>query len=155
MTEFRSIHEDAHLKMTGNEMFPVIGGWPDALLLVPTLMQKCKGLNPFWDCLQKAIIVEQHILNTGVVMLGSCHVYNDTMDATYGYDFNLPTEFHAWWQPDEYSKFIIDIALPGVISKGMLVIDEQGPLITGRLPVILAGKAPNWVEYIPHMRYRL
>lgn len=136
---------DANEKMTGEEMFSMIGGIED--LDIAPFIQACKGLNPYWNCLEKAIIVQKG-MQSGHVVMGSLYVWNDKMNAQYGYAWNPPKEFHAWWQPNLSKKApIIDIALPGVIAKGSTIRDEQGLILTGREPVILAGYPPFWLEY--------
>jgi hypothetical protein len=151
--------------MTGTEEFPILGRYLP-VGDIKKLIQSCKGLNPYWHCLQKAMLVRM-ALGYGDVMLGSLYVWNEKMDANYGYEFNLPLEFHAWWQPSANDLLrvvkirsmkdipIIDLALPGVISRGTITIDDQGPILTGRTPAILNGSAPLWCDYVPMQLYQL
>ena len=153
MPQFCSILEDKNAKMTGEERYPVIGSLlsqDNADFIIGLL---CKGLNPFWDCLPKALLVKERF-GFGHIMLGSCLVYNSDMSAYYGYEFFPPYEFHAWWQrTTEDNSVIIDIALPGVILKGNKVIDSQGPILYGREPSILAGYPPFWIKYKAEAEY--
>ena len=43
--------------------------------------------------------------------------------------------------------FIIDMALPGVIQKGLTTFDSIGAFLVGREPVILAGTPEPWMMY--------
>lgn len=138
-------------KMTGTEQFPILGRYTTPNK-INQMIKCCAGANPYWHCLPKAMIV-RGIMTTGVVMIGSLYVWNDKMDANYGYEYNPPLEFHAWWQPRVDTTQIIDIALPGVISRGLITLDNVGPIITGRKPAILNGPPPLWCEYIAFEQY--
>lgn len=144
-TKISTIFETFDATMTGEESYPVKG---DRLKQseADELLKKCKGLHPHFDCIKKAEIVRS-FKGYGKVMLGSLLVWNHKMTANFGYYFNLPLEFHAWWQ---YESQIIDIALPGVIEKGLQTCDNMGALITGRKPFILAGRPVEWTTYKAH-----
>jgi hypothetical protein len=136
--------------MTGEEVYPIAGdGFLASSMVGHTdiLIEKCRGLNLYWNCLEKALIVREYIGN-GFVILGSLYVHNEERSGNYGYEYNPPLEFHAWWQPELRSgSIIIDIALPGVILKGKSIVDEFGSILSGREPCILSGKPLDWMEY--------
>lgn len=141
-TAFNTIkHNDPRL--LGTERFPIIG---NALSVseMETIMKALKGYRKHWNCFEKAKIVVE-ILGKGVVALGSLTVVSGDNRSTYGYMFNPPFEFHAWVQVSRDT--IIDIALPGVIDKGLTSSDEYGPYLVNREPVILAGKPLPWTIY--------
>jgi hypothetical protein len=161
-----SMQGDNNVIMTGEEMYPVIGFFSDIIIdltgplictdesrltlskhEVAELMKMCKGLNLYWNCLEKAILVRKY-MGRGVVCIGQMYIWNSDFTANFGYGFNLPYEFHAWWQENEDKKSpIIDIALPGVVLKGSKLADEVGPIIVGREPAILVGYPHNWMVY--------
>lgn len=150
--------------MTGRERYPIIGstgatiGLDDGIhtqedrnaleYAVISMLPECAGLKACWDCLAKAQLVYRHMESTfgvgGRVMMGSMRIWNTSYTASYGYAFEPPREFHAWYQR---GLMIIDIALPGVVIKGTNTIDDVGPIITGREPAILVGIPPKWAEY--------
>lgn len=143
-TKISTVLDSIDLEMTGKEYYPIFGD-----LLKPIdvyeLMHQCKGLHPHFNCLEKAMLVREYKKH-GKVILGSLLVWNTDMNANFGYFFNLPLEFHAWWQPDDSELGIIDIALPGVIEAGNMTEDDKGPLIE-REPLILAGTPPAYTQY--------
>lgn len=147
---------DDQVEMTGEESFPIQGRYlvsEDA----KKLMSQCKGLHPYFNCLEKAKLVKE-LKGYGEIVIGGLLVWNKKKTANFGYYFNLPFEFHAWWEPcpfdNEKENYklgtnIIDISLPGVIEKGMNTIDAMGALIEDRSPFILAGKPLDWTDYEP------
>lgn len=132
--------------MAGNERFDLIG----KLLTndnVRELMAQCRGLSYNWDCIAKARLVRE-MMGRGRVMVGSCYVISTDGRSAYGHDFRPPLEMHAWWQPSTQAfRQIVDIALPGLIDKGLRTRDNQGFFIVGRPRVVLAGAPPCWVRY--------
>jgi len=135
--------------MNGNETYPIIGELLDDKLL-REVFSECNGLNIYWGCLEKALIVKKH-LGKGIVVLGQCMAVSLNGKSAYGHYWNPPLEFHAWWQESLYPKeqSIIDISLPGLIMKGSESFDEIGFLLTGRSPIVLAGVPENWMRYTP------
>ena len=131
--------------LKGDELWLINGTYP---IPITKIMQACKGLNRYWNCLEKAQIV-QTILGKGDVIVGDLKVVSGDFKSEYGFDFNPPYEFHSWL---EVEGAIIDIALPGVIEKGLTTHDEYGPYLVGREPVILAGKPESWMKYISYER---
>ena len=130
--------------LRGDEVWPILGNIID----MPTykkIMQRCVGLTRQWHCLEKAIIVARYVPQCTVVV-GKCLIWSGDGTSNYGFEFNPPYEFHAWCQ---HPEGIIDIALPGVIEKGLATSDEYGPFLVGRKPVVLAGKEPQWAHYVP------
>jgi len=95
-------------------------------------------------CVIKAVEISNAIPDSKIVF-GSIFVVSITGTSSFGYAYH-PTygEFHAWV---EYQGQIIDWSLPEVINMGMTSQDDQGYLIEGREPFILAGWPPDWVLY--------
>jgi len=163
-TAFSTIHEDKERVMTGLEEFDTLPRvcYSRAIELIRAMIADCKGLNPYWNCLQKALIAKKHMNEIGgvelggTVVLGSCFVHSKDMRSSYGYEYNPPYEFHAWlsYGPSAYSPIIIDIALPGVIEKGLGLCDQYGPILVGRKPAVLFGHPPFWVKYTAREVYR-
>jgi len=154
-THISSVFQDKAEPMTGEEIYPVEGkliNQSEAMELI----SKCKGLHPHFNCLDKAILVRE-ALGYGNVVVGSLLVWNERMDANFGYFWNPPLEFHAWWEPGHRGDHtqIIDIALPGVIQKALNTCDHIGPLVENREPFILAGKPFEWTTYTAHDVVRL
>lgn len=148
-TAISTLLDDIDAEMTGEESFPITG----ELLTYKELrflISQCKGMHPNFNCLDKAELVLK-LKGSGRVVLGSLLVWNREMTANFGYFFNLPLEFHAWWEPDntELGTEIIDIALPGVISKGLKTVDNIGPVIEGRDLLVMAGSPLSWTSYTP------
>ena len=79
--------------MTGDEMHPLIGSGPTKDEL-EVLMEECRGLNEYWDCLRKAYIVKQY-LGRGVMVVSGCMVTSVDKQSAYGHYWNPPFEFHA------------------------------------------------------------
>jgi len=141
-TTFSNLTADVGMEMTGGEVFPIIGD-----LITPEqcseITRKFKGLHPLWNCLEKAQITQQY-LGKGIARLGHLYIVSNDYKSSYGYAFNPPYEFHSWV---EYEGGIIDLALPGVIQKGLMMVDEVGPILMGRKPVVLAGPPKRWMLY--------
>ncbi len=76
--------------------------------------------------------------------MGAAKVMSGDYMSTYGFEYNPPYEFHAWVVDNGN---IIDLALPGVIEKGLITKDDVGYYLVKRKPVILAGTEPNWISY--------
>ena len=147
-TKYTTFADDLYVRMDGTECYLVRGNLlkaPD----VQAVMNACAGLLLNWDCITKAKIVQEY-LGHGVVVLGGCEAITRGGMSAYGHHFNPPLELHAWWQPRPRSKARIDIALPGLILKGLNTADEEGFFLEGREPFILAGVAPWWVKYKPY-----
>jgi hypothetical protein len=144
MTALDCISHDEPL-MDGTEEFPIHG----SLLTSAESMlirKNMKGFRRHWHCLEKAQRVVS-LLGRGVVVIGSLHVISGDGKSTYGYNFNPPYEFHAWVQLNDG---IIDVALPGVIDRGLSACDDYGPYLVQRTPIILAGTPLYWTYYKPH-----
>ena len=149
-TVMKTSAEDVEAVMTGKERYPVFG---KALTLaqVNELLGMCRGLNLYWSCIEKALLVREY-LGFGVVVGGRCMVVSKDGLASYGHYWRPPYELHAWWQKSfEFGqrRLIIDLALPGLILKGRKVRDDQGPLNLRRKPVVLAGLPKAWMGYAP------
>ena len=142
-TNFTTIIEDVDKIMTGEERYPIFGGFV-AETEANAILSMFVGLNLYWQCLPKAEITKG-FLGIGEVVIGEIKVFSGDGLSTYGHNFNPPYEFHAWVEitPD----VIIDFALPGLIEKGLNSSDEIGPYIINRDPIILAGMAPDWIHY--------
>jgi hypothetical protein len=152
-TTFCNVGQDKDAVMTGEERYPIIStvslSTHTKKVMLLDMVKMCKGLNLYWNCLEKALIVRNYF-RFGYVVLGSLYVYNENRSANYGYEYRPPFEFHAWWQDDlSQDSPIIDIALPGVILKGKSIVDEFGSILSGREPCILVGRPLDWMEYKP------
>lgn len=148
-----SLMGDIDKTMTGDEDYPIIG----------TRLGELRGryiirefgrrkFNRLWNCLEKAAVAWKHI-GEGVIMLGSFHVISGDGKSLFGYAYNPPLEFHAWIELD--GNEIVDVALPGVIEKGLSTFDDVGPMLVGRKPIILAGLPPEWLIYKPYRKILL
>ena len=128
-------------RVTGKEVYPVLG---DLLSTkkAKEIQLEMKGLLLHWDCIAKAKIAQRYF--GGVVVVGSLMVVSGDYKSEYGYYFNPPFELHAWVQ---FEESIIDVALPGVIEKGLTTCDAVGPFLVDRKPIILAASSPAWLRY--------
>lgn len=140
--------------MKGTETYPIIGN-----LLQQTesakLLGLCAGLQESAQCLEKSFIVLRNKTPLPdspkmYLCLGAIRVWSTGGTSSYGHDFNPPREFHSWI---EVGNSIIDLALPGVIIRGTRLYDDVGQVLTGRTPVILAGRPPLWLQYKPVQKY--
>ena len=131
---FAKLDMDTDGKLTGREKFPIVGN-RISLSVAEQIQKEFAGLFSHWDCLDKAKIVTKHIRDSQIVV-GSLNLASSDMTSLYGHEFHPPYEFHAWVMD---GPFIIDMALPGVIQKGLTTFDSIGAFLVGREPVILAG----------------
>jgi hypothetical protein len=141
---------DLHTLLTGEENYPLIGDntplpFSRDKKAAGDIQKSFKGLPRYGSCLEKSVIAQELI--GGAVCLGSLWVFSAKNGGAYGFDYNLPYEFHAWIKM--LDGRIIDFALPGVIERGIILKDEHGPYLEGREPAILAGTPPEWVRYVP------
>jgi len=144
-TFFTNKFDDQNI-MTGEETYNLIGFSMD-YTIANELIKKFKGLNLHWNCEDKSRITWD-FLKRGTLVIGSLKIWNAERDASYGFEYHPPLEFHAWIEERVNGKKIIyDLALPGVILKGLEIKDEYGIILDGRQPVILTGEAPDWLEY--------
>lgn len=132
-----------HRYLTGEERYRIVG---DAVTEeeVAKVLEACKALNRHWDCIPKAKMARR-ILGRGRIAVGALLVWSEDYTSNYGYYFNPPFELHAWLVLEDGSIF--DVALPGVIEKGLTTCDEIGPAVIGRDCVVLAGKPKRWMDY--------
>lgn len=135
--------EDPHILLTGEERYPLIGGSDYTDSHTRPLQIGLKGLPRYGGCLEKAKIAQREF--GGVIIMGRLAIYSAINGGLYRFDYNPPTEFHAWLQ--FVPGWILDLSLPGVIERGMKMTDELGPIIEGRVPAILFGKPPAWAIY--------
>ena len=131
-------------RMSGNEQYEILGN-----LLTETqvkhLIYSCKNRILTADCVEKSHLVWFYLKDISwKIVIGSIKVFSKDMKATYGHDFNPPRELHCWLEKENK---IIDIALPGLIIRGLRAKDEIGSFLEGRTPIILAGEVPNWIIY--------
>lgn len=134
----------------GNERWPVLGDLYTADELAPVI-ECCGGLSRYWRCIEKAVIAQRY-LNAGVIIVGSLFVVSNDELSSYGFGYNPPFEFHAWVQ---FGDKILDVALPGIIEKGLTLCDTDGPVLVGRSAVILAGTPLPWMHYFAVRALRL
>ena len=128
--------------LEGNEIFKIHGDLIDDKTLAE-IIDRCAGLKYYWDCIEKAKIARK-VLGEGIVVVGKLMVFSEDWSSSYGYYFNPPFELHSWLLTE---KGVIDIALPGVIEMGLNFSDENGPFLTNREPIVLAGIPANWMQY--------
>lgn len=143
LTSFSTVSNNDPI-LSGYERYPVIGNAiseNEALQIAIDM----NGLKAHWNCLEKAHLARS-IICRGVVVVGSLMIVSGDLKSEYGYHYCPPYEFHAWIM---FNGNIVDVALPGVIDKGLTTHDEYGPYLVGREPVILAGKPESWMKYIP------
>lgn len=140
-TGFAVMRED-DVRLTGTEWWPLIG-WAMTKRQAQEIIRQCAGLKRWWNCLEKAKIARE-VLQGGEVVIGSLMVVSGDGKSEYGYYFHPPFEFHAWLQQGD---IVVDVALPGVIEKGLQTRDVVGPFLVGREPKILAGKPMKWMKY--------
>ncbi len=141
----RTYFDLAPLLMTGDERYPIIGD----LLSVEKADMICsmfKGLFLTGSCVEKNSIASHVIGGAKVLVVGAMRVLSADGRSAYGFDWNPPTELHAWIQEGDS---VIDLSLPGVIIRGMMTSDEEGPFLVGLTPAILAGPVPDWLIYEP------
>jgi len=134
-----SIVEDFNLLLTGDEKYE-IAGYCINHDTIRHIFKQCKGMNRHWNCIEKAQRVID-MLGVGRVHIGAMMVYSEDYSSSYGFHYNPPLEFHAWVDMPEYK--IIDVALPGVIERGLKMED----VLKGREPVILNGRPEKWMVY--------
>lgn len=142
--------------LTGNEIYPVIGDLLD-VSMAEALYSAYGSLRfkRYWDCVEKTMLAKKLLSafmtsrKAPTIMVGALEVWSIDKKSSYGFDFEPPFQFHAWLQIGE---LIIDIALPGVIEKGLQLRDHIGPSLVGREPVIFAGdpKTIDWLSYEPY-----
>ena len=156
MTELVIVDLEQGGPMSGEESYPVIGNlfFDEDFIqfyLVQKMMKRFKGLPLMGGCLEKARLAQEQFAST-IIIAGKIRIASEDNTSFYGHDFNPPFEMHAWLIHNNNPNLIIDLALPGVILRGMKEKDEHGPFLTGREPVILAGKPPEWIVYEPKTR---
>jgi hypothetical protein len=138
--------DDRDAILTGEEIYPIIGDGdiiitPDELI---SIQANLAGFNRYWNCLEKAWKTYS-FLEAGELTIGTMLVWNEGHRSNYGFYYNPPLEFHAWLAFP--GGRILDVALPGVIERGLWTFDEVGAAIVNRVPVVLAGIPPDWLEY--------
>jgi len=141
-TGFSDFTEDFSEVMTGEERWPILGDVVSEEEIW-RVVAELKGLGRFWNCIDKARKCKE-ILGVGQVVHGSMLVWSGDWKSQYGFHWHPPYEFHSWVMLD---GGLIDVALPGVVEKGLRTSDDVGPYLVQREPVILAGKPPDWLLY--------
>jgi len=142
-TAFATIMQDRDKLLSGEDVWPIIGNeFPEDKIHL--ILQSLAGLNRYWDCINKAKIARD-ILNDGVVVVGGMMAISGDLQSSYGYYFNPPYEFHSWIECK--NGVIVDVALPGVIEKGLNTSDDVGPCIINREPCVLNGPPLDWMKY--------
>jgi len=137
---------DTSFVLTGKEC-PAIMGNALSEFLLRKAVQSFGGLLGYGHCLHKAAITGIVLGQAGFpcsIQLGQMFVHSSEGNGVYWFDYNPPDEFHAWLICGDQ---IIDTSLPGAISRGLSLHDDQGPFLVGREPVILNGNPPEWLEY--------
>ncbi|RLA02507.1 MAG: hypothetical protein DRI97_03905 [Bacteroidetes bacterium] len=143
--KYASITDEAPEEMTGDEDYPVIGNSMSSGNR-REILKKFKGLNPYWNCIDKAGIVQR--VFGGIVVLGAFDVFDEIGEYSYGFDYKPPYMFHAW--VEKYGE-IFDFALPGVLEIARKTIES-----INRESVILTGVPPSWLHYSPcHVMHQM
>ena len=130
--------------MTGKESYPMIG-FALTWVKLEGIIRCCAGMLLTGHCGMKAQEALKHVGPGWKLVYGNMRVWSGDKSSAYGFDWNPPHEGHYWLQDGKGQ--VIDVALPGVIRRGMLACDEVGPFLTGRSPIVLAGKPPDWLWY--------
>ena len=147
-TGMSSLMDDDNQLLTGEETWPILGD-KVSVEQVQRIVHEMAGLNKYWACLPKTKWA-RYILGKGRIVVGSLLVTSGDGKAQYGYYFRPPYEFHSWLDlGNDPDGPILDVALPGVIEKGLNTSDDIGPYLINREPVVLAGIPPDWCQYIP------
>ncbi len=150
-TSLTTLDKDRDKLMTGAEE-PIVVGFAVSYELVREIMKAYKGLNVYWNCIEKAKIAQEFI-GRGEVWMGAMMVASADWQSSYGHYWNPPYEFHAWVELGRGEIF--DAALYGLILKGTETYDHVGPALIGREPVVLAGLPPKWMRYARVMKEEL
>ena len=129
--------------MSGEEKYALHGSAITKVQL-RDMIRLCKGCKVHWDCIRKALTAF-HVLGEGVVTIGSCTIKSKLGNSTYSFQFNPPTELHAWLALP--GGVIVDVGLAGAILKGKALRDKRGPFLVGNKTVVLAANPPAWVKY--------
>jgi hypothetical protein len=142
-TMLTTLDKDREALLTGDEEYTVVGFAVD-YKVVREILEAYKGLNRYWNCIEKARIARE-ILDRGRVWMGGAMVASADWLSSYGHYWNPPYELHAWVELGRGEIF--DAALPGLIQKGTETYDHIGPALIGRKPVVLAGLPQKWMRY--------
>ena len=150
---------DMQDKISGDEEVEFFGSFLTPLD-VKNLWKKMKGLNVYFNCVEKSLITarylfdkRRHIKHCGriSIKIGSLFISSAEGNGRYGFTYNRPFEFHSWVCAGDS---IIDFSLPGVILAGSKMSDSIGKIISGRKPMVMnSSSPPNWVEYIVYETY--
>ena len=127
MEKLYAVGHDILLK--GDESWPIEGDLlskEDVKDMINLFTQA--NLKRYWNCLEKAKYIAD-MFGRKEITLGRLKVLSKDYRSGYGFEFNPPYEFHAWFN---YKNGIIDLALPGVIELGCLLKDEYGYLLDRR-----------------------
>ena len=115
------------------------------------LQTRFVGLLRYGDCRAKNEIVFEELRNTVPHMKlveGAMRVWSEEAGAFYGFNYEPPAEYHVWIEvgTEPYVSYI-DLALGGVIKRGSLSGDDQGPYLVGIEPFVLWGQVCPFVFY--------
>jgi len=145
-------------RLTGNEKYKILGRMLSRAE-ADEIFKQFKGLMRRANCLRKACIVRDWLNrereNAFNVMVGSLYVIESSNHSSYGHEYNPPFEFHAWVY-GRRDKSLYDLALPGVIERGLEAEDDQGKLLLTIDPTILAAgisRIPYYIRYKAHSAY--
>jgi hypothetical protein len=145
-------------KMTGSEKYNIAGRMLSREE-ADEIFKLFKGLMRRGNCLRKACIVRDWLNrdreNAFSVIIGSLYVIDSTNHSSYGHEYNPPLEYHAWVY-GRRDKSVYDLALPGVIERGLEAEDDMGCFLTSLKPIILASgtsRIPHYLQYKAHLAY--
>ncbi len=135
--------------LTGDERYPVLGDMITEDQAAHVYQYLLSGMSRFYACDLKAKaaagLVRKLTGLTPHLAYGMLMVYSAEGNGAYGHYYRPPFEFHSWL--DLGGGRVIDFALPGVIEMGTQTSDDQGQILIGRDPCILAGPPPSWARY--------
>ena len=135
--------------LKGDERYSVLGdffNFDEGLSM--RIQKKFGGLPKYAACVEKNKIAQQMIPYPSVLVAGSLLVWSEDFQSSYGFEFHPPFEAHAWLIVHKEVDYLIDFALPGVIERGIKMVDEIGPILSGRQPTICAVKGGiEWLQY--------
>lgn len=140
------------VRLRANEdKYPIIGDLVSKEVM-DNVQKRLVGCQKYAQCLEKSTITRALLPFPTRVIFGSLRVFDVDWKAAYGFDYHPPFEFHAWLVTLD-GRGVIDVGLPGVILRGRKMVDDRGPLLVDRYPIIIAGVPPDWAQYDPRAIY--
>lgn len=134
--------------MTGHEKYEVVGDLVSRKMS-DSIIERFAGKKMYADCIEKNVIAAKMLPFPTIMMLGSLYVFDPNGgNGSYGFEFNPPFELHAWLKPVARAGVaVLDFALPGVILRALKAEDEEGHIVSGIEPFVMAGQPPSYLMY--------